>query len=51
MQNSLQTAETLIKLVSVAFVGYKVATMDALKTTNAEATATKLMATIKEASS
>ncbi len=49
MQNSLQTAETLIKLVSVAFVGYKVATMDALKTTNAEATATKLMATIKEA--
>lgn len=47
IENSLQTMETLIKLVSVAFVGYKVATLDVLKTTNAEAAATKIMATIK----
>lgn len=47
IENSLQTMETLIKLVSVAFVGYKVATLDVLKTTNAEAAATKIMETIK----
>lgn len=49
MKSSLQTMETLVKLVSVAFVGYKVATMDALKTTNAEATVTKISTAIKAA--
>lgn len=49
MESSLQTLETLIKLVSVAFVGYKVATMDSLKIANLEAGITTIQTTLKQA--
>lgn len=49
IEKGLQTLETLIKLVSVAWVGYKVATMDSLRTANLEAGITTIQTTLKQA--
>lgn len=49
IEKGLHTLETLIKLVSVAWVGYKVSTMDSLKTANLEAEMTKIQTTLKQA--
>lgn len=43
IESSLETMETLVKLVAVAWTTYKVATLDATKTDNVAATAKKVL--------